>query len=86
MKNYRGNTGSGKSVPRSGTYGFFHAHSSAHQITLLKGRIFPFCPKCSDPVEFVLIRAVPVESALDRFRLLMRSSNISAQNHHPIGA
>jgi hypothetical protein len=86
MKNYRGNTGSGKSVPRSGTYGFSHAHSSAHEITLLKGRMFPFCPKCSDPVEFVLIRAVPVESALDRFRLLMRSSNISAQNHHPIGA
>ena len=85
MKSYRGNMGSGKSVPRSGTYGFFHAHSSAHQITLLKGRIFPFCPKCSDPVEFVLIRAVPVESALGRFRLLlMHGSNISAPNHRPL--
>jgi hypothetical protein len=84
MKNYRGNTGSGKSVPRSGTYGFSHAHSSAHEITLLKGRMFPFCPKCSDPVEFVLIRAVPVESALGRFRLLMHGSNISAPNHRPL--
>ena len=40
MKSYRGNMGSGKSVPRSGTYGFFHAHSSAHQITLLKVESF----------------------------------------------
>jgi hypothetical protein len=84
MKSYRGNMGSGKSVPRSGTYGFFHAHSSAHEITLLKDRIFPFCPRCSDPVEFVLIRAVPVESALGRFRLLMHGSNISAPNHRPM--
>jgi hypothetical protein len=42
MKRYRGNMGSGKSVPRSGIYGFFHAHFSAHEITLLKGRMFPF--------------------------------------------
>jgi hypothetical protein len=86
MKNYKGNMGSGKSVPGSGTYGFFHAHSSAREITLLKGRIFPFCPMCSDPVEFVLIRGVPVESALGRFRLLMHRSNISAPNQRPIEA
>jgi hypothetical protein len=71
MKNYKGNMGSGRSVPRSGTYGFFHVHSAQREITLLKGRVFPFCPKCSDPVEFVLLRALPAESASARFRLLM---------------
>ena len=76
MKNYKGNMESGKPVPRSGTYGFSHAHSPAHQITLLKAHIFPFCFKCSDPVHFVLVRPVPHESALERFRLL---------THHPVG-
>lgn len=78
MKNYKGNMDSGKSVPRSGTYGFLHTHSADREITLLKGRIFPFCPKCSDPVQFVLLRPVPFESALERFRLLMHDCKMSA--------
>jgi hypothetical protein len=73
MKNYKGNMDSGKSVPRSGTYSFFHTHSADREIKLLKGRIFPFCSKCSDLVRFVLLRPVPVESALGRFRLLMHN-------------
>ncbi len=76
MKNTNGNMESGKPIPRSGTYGFYHAHSSTREITLLKDRIFPSCFKCSDPVHFVLIRPVPVESALERFRLL---------THGPVG-
>ena len=78
MKSYRGNMGSGKSVPRSGTYGFFHAHSSAHQITLLKGRIFPFCPKCSDPVEFVLIRAVPVRISFGSVSFVVKCTAVTS--------
>jgi hypothetical protein len=74
MKNYKGNMESGKPAPRSGIYGFFHAHSTAREITLLKDRIFPFCLKCADPVQFVLIRAVPIESASERFRLLTHGS------------
>jgi hypothetical protein len=86
MKNYKGNMNSGKSVPRSGTYSVFHTHSAVREITLLKGGIFPFCPKCLDSVQFVLANALPVESALGRFRLLMHGSNISAAKHRPNGA
>ncbi len=78
MKKYDGNMDSGESVPVSGTYGFSHRHSADREVTLLKGRLFPFCPKCSDPVQFVLVRRVPFESALGRFRLLMHNDNKSA--------
>jgi hypothetical protein len=74
VKNYKGNMDSGRSVPRSGTYGFFHAHSAHREITLLRGRVFPFCPKCLDALHFVLLRAVPAESASARFRLLMHGT------------
>lgn len=77
MKNYRGNMGSGKTVRRSGVYGFSHVHSAQRKIILLKGRVFPFCPKCADPVEFVLLRALPVESASARFRLLVHGQALS---------
>jgi hypothetical protein len=80
VKNYKGNMDSGRSVPRSGTYGFFHAHSPHREITLLKGRVFPFCPKCSDAVQFVLLRAVAAESASARFRLLMHGTTSLPQS------
>jgi hypothetical protein len=80
VKNYKGNMGSGRSVPRSGIYGCFHAHSAQRQITLLKGRVFPFCPKCSDAVQFVLLRALPRESASARFRLLMHGTTFLPQS------
>jgi len=74
MKNYRGNLDSGRSVPRSGIYGFSHAHSAQREVTLLKGRVFPYCPKCRDAVQFLLLRALPAESASARFRLLMHGT------------
>ena len=80
MKNYKGNMDSGRSVPRSGVYGFSHAHSAQREITLLKGRVFPFCPKCSDAVQFVLLRALPGESASGRFRLLMHGTTSLSQS------
>jgi hypothetical protein len=82
MKKYQGNMGSGRTVPRSGTYGLSHLHSAAHEIALLKGRIFPFCPRCSDSVEFVLIRALPIESASARFRLMMSGSHAHHHKSH----
>jgi hypothetical protein len=59
-------------VPRSGTYAIFHApHLLKHEVTLLKEHAFPSCSKCVLPVHFDLIKAVRVECASDRFRLLM---------------
>jgi hypothetical protein len=58
-------------VPRSGTYRVSHAHV-IRDIRLLKGKIFPACPKCSSSMEFLLISAIPVESAAERFRFLMQ--------------
>lgn len=74
MKNYKGDMDSGRTVRSSGIYGFRHVHSVQREITLLRGWVFPSCPKCSDPVQFVLLRAAPVESASARFRLLMRET------------
>jgi hypothetical protein len=58
-------------VPRSGTYRVLHTHP-IRDIRLLKGKIFPACPKCSATMQFVLISAIPIESAAGRFRLLMQ--------------
>jgi hypothetical protein len=82
MKPFKGNMDSGDAIPVSGTYGFRHVHfAGSREIPLLQGRKFPFCPKCLDAVRFVLLRAVPSESASERFRLLMHGSNISALKH-----
>lgn len=61
----------GDMVPRSGIYRVFHHHRLARQLTLLRSSIFPACHTCTTPLEFELLRAVPIESARSRFRLLM---------------
>ena len=78
MKPYEGKAHSGQLVPSSGTYSFHHKHSAACNIALLTGRLFPFCPKCANSVHFVLVHALPVESALGRFRLLMGTTYLDA--------
>jgi hypothetical protein len=67
MKNYKGNMDSGRSVPRSGIYGFSHAHSAQREIALLKGRFFPFCPIClaSRVACRISFRSVPFINARD---------------------
>jgi hypothetical protein len=60
-------------VPRSGTYRVFHGHV-IRDIRLLKGKIFPACPKCSSSMDFLLISAIPVESATGRFRVLKQGA------------
>jgi len=64
----------GEQVPRSGTYTVFHTHP-IRDIKLLRNWIFPACPKCSSAMQFALAAAIPNESALERFRLLMQEQS-----------
>src|SRR5579864_9427810 len=65
----------GDMVPRSGIYTVFHHHRLSRQVPLLRSGIFPACHTCTTPLEFELLRAVPVESARSRFRLLMQAND-----------
>ena len=65
----------GDVVPRSGIYRICHHHNLAWQVPLLRSGIFPGCRKCTIPVEFELLLAMPIESARARFRLLMWQAN-----------
>jgi hypothetical protein len=52
----------GKEIPQSGIYRVIHKqHRLPHQVTLMKGEIFPRCLKCGDLVEFELIQPVDSE-------------------------
>jgi hypothetical protein len=64
----------GQRIPASGTYRVIHAHPMRPEVNLLQGRFFPRCGQCIRVLEFELIRAVPFESAQNRFRLLMQES------------
>jgi hypothetical protein len=63
---------SGQRVPASGTYGLSHVHPTRPRVNLLKDRSFPRCSECMEAVEFEMLSSVPVESARNSFRLLMR--------------
>jgi hypothetical protein len=69
----------GDVVPRSGIYTVFHHHRLSRHVPLLRSGIFPACHKCTTPIEFELLRAMPIESARSRFRLLMHA-------HTPLAA
>jgi len=71
----------GDVVPRSGIYRVFHHHRLSRQVPLLRSGIFPECRQCTTPLEFELLRGVPIESARSRFRLLMQAN---AANLTPI--
>jgi len=46
----------GQKIPESGIYRVVHQqHRLPHEVTLLKGELFPRCIKCGDMVEFELI-------------------------------
>ena len=50
----------GSVIPQSGIYKVVHAgHRLPHEVTLLKGGVFPRCCKCADLVTFELVRAAP---------------------------
>jgi hypothetical protein len=64
----------GDVVARSGIYTVFHHHRLSRQVPLLRSGVFPACHSCATPLEFELARAVPIESARSRFRLLMQAN------------
>lgn len=64
----------GDVVPRTGIYRVFHHHRLSRQVPLLRNGIFPACKKCTTPIEFELLQAMPIESARSRFRLLMQAN------------
>jgi hypothetical protein len=54
----------GTVIPASGIYSVQHmAHRLPHEVTLLKGEIFPKCQKCADAVTFKLLRMLTYQSA-----------------------
>jgi|SwirhisoilCB2_FD_contig_111_1560778_length_508_multi_8_in_0_out_0_1 hypothetical protein len=61
----------GQEISRSGIYHPVHMrHVLPAQVPLLRGNVFPGCSQCPVLVRFSLVKAVQLESAQSRFRLL----------------
>jgi len=59
-----GRFNTGAVIPASGIYSVRHlAHRLPHEVTLLKGEIFPKCQKCGDAVTFKLLRMLTYQTA-----------------------
>ena len=53
----------GDAIPKSGIYRVYHVnHRVSHEVTLLRGEVFPRCEQCGDATHFELVRAA---SSLD---------------------
>ena len=53
----------GDAIPKSGIYRVYHLnHRVSHDVTLLRGEIFPRCEQCGNATHFELLRAA---SSLD---------------------
>jgi hypothetical protein len=58
----------GESITRSGIYQVIHRkHRLPHEVTLLKGQIFPRCAKCHDEVRFRLVRGARLPEMVTEF-------------------
>lgn len=61
----RGRFKTGTVIPASGIYSVHHAaHRLPHEVTLLKGEIFPKCQKCADAVTFEQVRMITYQTAV----------------------
>jgi hypothetical protein len=61
---HRGRFKTGTVIPASGIYSVHHlAHRLPHEVTLLKGEIFPKCQKCADAVTFKLVKMSTYQTA-----------------------
>lgn len=61
---HRGRFKTGTVIPASGIYSVHHlAHRLPHEVTLLKGEIFPKCQKCGDAVTFKVVRMLTCQTA-----------------------
>jgi hypothetical protein len=64
-------------VPESGVYQVQHyRHRLYHEVTLLRGSLFPTCSDCESNVRFRLVRAAPMISE-DRNFISARSRGAS---------
>jgi hypothetical protein len=62
---HRGRFKTGTVIPASGIYSIRHsAHRLPHEVTLLKGEIFPKCQKCGDAVTFKLVRMLTYQTTV----------------------
>jgi len=60
----RGRFKTGTVIPASGVYSVRHsAHRLPHEVTLLRGEIFPKCQRCADAVTFKLVRMLTYQTA-----------------------
>lgn len=51
---------SSDTIPESGVYRVIHAqHRLPHEVTLLRGQVFPPCARCHEEVRFELVRELP---------------------------
>jgi hypothetical protein len=65
---------SGDVAPETGIYCVFHGeHRLSHEVTVLKGNLFPVCSKCTNQVHFELVRAVPLAYTDSEFRVVLNS-------------
>jgi hypothetical protein len=61
---HQGRFKTGTVIPASGIDNVRHvAHRLPHEVTLLKGEIFPKCQKCADAVTFKLVRVSTYQTA-----------------------
>jgi hypothetical protein len=62
----------GKTIADSGLYRVYHhQHRVPHEVTLIKGEIFPRCQECDTAVRFKLLRAVPEIDSVKGFRVAL---------------
>src|ERR671923_576451 len=62
----------GLKIRQTGIYTVFHAeHRLPHEVTLLKGEIFPRCSQCGTSVEFELVKAAPDINGSGGFRVVL---------------
>ena len=61
---HRARFNSGTVIPASGIYSVHHlGHRLPHEVTLLKGEIFPKCQRCGDAVTFKVVRMLTYQTA-----------------------
>ncbi|HZU23788.1 MAG TPA: hypothetical protein VE998_13235 [Terriglobales bacterium] len=61
----------GERAPVNGIYRVHHdEHRLSHEVTVLRGAIFPACSRCANKVQFELVRTA---SSDDEFRVVLNS-------------
>ena len=65
---------SGEVAAETGIYRVFHGeHRLSHEVTVLKGNLFPVCSQCANQVHFELVRAAPLADTGSEFRVVLNS-------------